>query len=68
MWTTHSCHYTGRQDMIYKFLRLSDRLSRPEKLKFPAKCHGVRTTQEPIIIDIIIIILCGSTGSVSYEV
>ena len=28
--TTHSCHYAGPQDMIYKFLRLTDRLSRPE--------------------------------------
>ena len=34
--TTHSSHYAGPQDMIYKFLRLTDRLSRPEKLKFPA--------------------------------
>ena len=24
--TTHSCHYAGPQDMIYKFLRLTDRL------------------------------------------
>ena len=32
---------------MYMFLCLTDRLSRPEKLIFPTKCHGVRATQEP---------------------